>query len=305
MLTDSDYNGVHASRPAWNRIVLLGASGLLGTEFHGLLKSTSRNLIAPTRNELDLFDAEQTRSFIQAGDLVINCVAWTAVDAAEVEQVAAFALNAELPRLLAAVCNRVGAKMMHFSTDYVFGKRAFGVPIPTNAEYSPNSVYGRSKMEGELAVLSELEGALVLRTAWLYGAGGRNFVDTVIRRLLQGEEIRVVADQFGQPTWARSLAQQAMSLANSGASGVFHTSSTGHTSWFGLAARVAKVLQLDQQLVSPIRTSEYPTAASRPHWSVLDPRGLPPGVSSQPSWERQLDDYLSGRTGAQRSPSAD
>jgi dTDP-4-dehydrorhamnose reductase len=221
---------------------------------------------------------------------VVNCAAWTAVDDAEEHEDRALAVNGSGVANLATACARVGARLMQPSTDYVFAGTS-PAPYAEDDEPAPRTAYGRTKLAGEQAVLRILPDAgYVLRTAWLYGARGPNFVRTMIRLEAGRDTVAVVDDQHGQPTWTTDVARQILLLAGSDAKpGVYHATATGQTTWFGLARAVFELLGADPGRVTPTSSSELARPAPRPAYSVLghaawDQAGLPP----LPPWPDSL-----------------
>lgn len=262
---------------------------MLGTELVETLQQQHIPVVALTRAEADITDAVSVRSRIQAGDIVVNCAAWTRVDDAESHRDAAFAINAEGPRVLAQTCAGADARLIHFSTDYVFGDVPAGTPIAVNAPTHPNSVYGESKALGETFVREVLgEDALIVRIAWLYGGHGRNFVSTICGKLDQGAALRVVDDQIGQSTWTRDVARATLALVKLGSTGTHHLTNAGQCSWFEFACAIAELTGHDPALITPVPSSEYPTPAKRPAWSVL---ASDPHVQMQP-WRLALAEFL-------------
>lgn len=214
--------------------------------------------------------------------VVVNAAGWTDVDAAEAHEEAAYAVNAAGPALLATACARVGARLLQVSTDYVFSGADRTEPYDVDDPTGPRTAYGRTKLAGELAVREVLpDASWVVRTAWLYGAAGRNFVRTMARLERAQETVRVVDDQTGSPTWSRELADGLVALAASDVpAGTLHAAGHGATTWYGLARAVFTELGADADRVLPAATGDLPRAASRPAWSVLSPRawddaGLP------------------------------
>jgi dTDP-4-dehydrorhamnose reductase len=220
----------------------------------------------------------------------VNCAAWTAVDDAEAHEDRALAVNGAGAANLAAACAAGGARLVQPSTDYVFGGTS-GRPYAEDDEPAPRTAYGRTKLAGEQAVLELLpDGGYVLRTAWLYGAHGPNFVRTMIRLEAARDTVAVVDDQHGQPTWAGDVARQIRLLAESDVKpGIYHASSTGQTTWLGLARAVFELLGTDPGRVTPTSSTELARPAPRPAYSVLghaawDQAGLPP----LPHWRDSL-----------------
>ncbi|GAC1439638.1 MAG: dTDP-4-dehydrorhamnose reductase [Mycobacteriales bacterium] len=214
--------------------------------------------------------------------VVVNCAAYTAVDAAETDEEAAYAVNAAGPALLATACAKVGARLIHVSTDYVFPGDAT-TPYEVDAPTGPKGAYGRTKLAGEQAVREILpDASYVVRTAWLYGATGKNIIKTMIRLERERDTVAFVGDQTGSPTWSRDLAAGLLSLAGAEAPpGLYHATNRGETTWYGLARAVFEELGADPDRVRSIRTEDYPLPAPRPAYSVLSPRawdeaGLPP-----------------------------
>lgn len=267
------------------RWLVTGAAGMLGRDLTGLLRARGADFIPLTRADLDITDQAGTAKAVAEArpDVVVNCAAWTAVDAAEDHEEEALAINGLGAASLAAACARAGAILVHPSTDYVFDGRA-SAPYAEDAPTAPASAYGRTKLAGERAVRAALpDASYVVRTAWLYGAHGKNFAKTMLRLAASGASPGVVADQHGQPTWTADVARQVYALVEKRASpGVYHATSSGHTTWHGFAAEIFRryhaVLAQEQRrgdperaVVSPrpITTAEYPTPAARPAYSVL------------------------------------
>lgn len=258
------------------KILVTGGSGQLGHEVLKLLRGTAHEVIAPARAELDLLAPESIGAVIaqQRPDQVINCAAYTAVDRAESESQAAFTVNRDAAGALATAVAATGGRMLQVSTDFVFdGKQTR--PYREEDTTAPLGVYGSSKLAGEQAVLAALPRAVVLRTAWVYGAHGHNFVKTMLRVAGEGKPLRVVNDQVGTPTWAADIARVILRLIDTDASGVLHYTNAGQTSWHGFAAAILEEAQalgfpVLTRAAEPIPTSGYPTPAQRPAWSVLD-----------------------------------
>lgn len=231
-------------------------------------------VVAPTRQELDICDPVAIGRALQgAPDLVINAAAYTAVDRAESEPDAAGRVNAEAVAALADACRERTIRLVHYSTDFIFDGRS-GSPYRPGDVPAPLGVYGRTKLTGEQAAAGVLDN-LVIRTAWVYGAGGSNFVATVLRLLRERDELRIVADQVGTPTHAASLARATWQLAGQDARGVLHFTDAGVASWYDFAVAIqeeALAAGLTERTVPivPIATADYPTPARRPAYSVLD-----------------------------------
>ena len=270
------------------RWLITGAAGMLGTDLVALLTAAGEPVTGLSRKDLDITDPVAIAAAVEAAkpDVVVNCAAWTAVDDAESSEDEALAINGRAVASLATACRSAGAALVQPSTDYVFDGSATS-PYAEDAVPAPRTAYGRTKLAGEQAVLSTLpEAAYVVRTAWLYGSNGPNFVRTMLRLAHSGTSPAVVDDQRGQPTWSLDVARQIRSLIRVGApSGVYHATSSGETTWFGLAREVFRLYRsaqtedpqdlqkadIERTVVSPrpITTAEYPLPAPRPAYSVL------------------------------------
>ncbi len=288
--------------------LVTGAGGMLGTDLVAALAARGEHVTGLARAELDVTDAAAVTDAIgSAGpDAVVNCAAWTGVDDAETAEEQALAVNGRGPANLAAACARTGARLIHLSTDYVFAGDA-GHPYAENGVPAPRTAYGRTKLAGERAVLAALPGAAyVVRTAWLYGAHGPSFVRTMIKLEDQRPAVDVVDDQHGQPTWTADVAAQIIALVDAGAAaGIYHATSGGQTTWFGLAREVFGLLGADQDRVRPIPTSAMPRPAPRPAYSVLGhgawaAAGIPPIGD----WRTALHRAFPGVLAAQRAAAA-
>ncbi len=247
---------------------MVGAAGMLGREVVGAFGEDGWEVAPLTRAELDITDPVACRGAVEGADVVVNGAAWTAVDAAEEHEPAAFAVNALGPASLARACSGAGARLVHVSTDYVFAGDAAG-PYAEEAVTAPRSAYGRTKLAGEWAVTSAGPEHMVLRTAWLYGDGGC-FPRTIARLLSEREEISVVDDQRGQPTWTVDVADLALRLVRAGApGGTYHATAGGATTWCDFAREVASAVGADRERVRATSTDAFPRPAPRPASSVL------------------------------------
>lgn len=254
-------------------VLVTGGAGQLGRALLAAAPPGVR-VIAPTRAELDITNADQVAGAIAAAqpDLVINAAAWTAVDQAEAEEAAALQANATAVAHLATAAAASGARFVQVSTDYVFDGRACQPYRPDSAP-APASAYGRTKLAGERAAAAHHPAPLIIRTAWVYAATGQNFVQTMLRLMAERDEVRVVADQVGTPTHAASLARAIWALQ--GETGTFHWTDAGIASWYDFAQAIqdeAMALGLLDRAVPilPIATADFPTPTPRPAWSVLD-----------------------------------
>ncbi|HEY1620005.1 MAG TPA: dTDP-4-dehydrorhamnose reductase [Streptosporangiaceae bacterium] len=272
--------------------LVTGGAGMLGRDMTSVLLAAGAQVTALRRDELDITSQDAVLTAVRRlrPQVVVNCAAWTAVDDAESHEAAAMAVNGGGAANLAAACAAVGARLVQVSTDYVFG----GTAARPYAEYQatgPRSAYGRTKLAGEQAVLSRLpEAGYVVRTAWLYGAHGRSFVGTMIRLAGQQDRVRVVDDQAGQPTWTADVARQILLLLRSGAEpGIYHATSTGQTTWHGLASEVFRLLGTDPGRVEAIASGDLVRPAPRPAYSVLGhDRWQAAGLPAPPPWRESL-----------------
>lgn len=288
------------------KVLINGRNGQVSHELQRRLGAVGE-LIVLGRDQLDLAQPDQIRRQVQnvRPDLIINAAAHTAVDLAESEPQAAFAINAVAPGILAEEALALDIPLIHYSTDYVFdGLKA----DPYNEDDTPNplGVYGKSKLAGEQAIKDVQGKHLILRTSWVYSTHGRNFLLTMQRLLQEKPELRVVADQIGAPTWAGTIANSTLALierwrANEVANwGTYHLSAQGETSWFGFAQAIGEALRQQGKpcaTLLPIPSSDYPTPAARPLNSRLDCSRLQRdwGVS-QPDWQTALRECLSEQT---------
>ena len=251
------------------KVLLTGRNGQVGWELARLLP-TLGELVSTGRDELDLADDDAIRRLVRAAkpQLIVNAAAYTAVDKAESEPELAMRINGTAPGVLAEEAKRLGALLVHYSTDYVFDgtkSSAYVEDDPPN----PLSAYGRSKLAGERAIRASGCRHLILRTSWVYGPRGKNFFLTIAARARAGEPLRVVADQRGVPTTSRFLAEKTLALLAKDASGLLHLVPAGETTWYDFAREIVQ-LTGSRSEVQPIKTGEYPVAARRPANSVLD-----------------------------------
>lgn len=280
------------------RILLLGNQGQLGQEIPPLL-STLGEVIGVGRKQLDLTQPEQIRQAIAQvhPHYIVNAAAYTAVDQAESEPDLAQAVNGTAPQIMAESAQKIGATLLHVSTDYVFDGRK-KIPYQEDDTTNPLSVYGKSKLAGELGIQQSCDRYLIVRTAWVYGSQGKgNFVKTMLRLGAQRDQLRVVADQSGTPTWTRDLASAIAQLLiqfdrGKAATGIYHFTNSGETTWYNFALAIfeeARALgfPLQIQQVVPITTPDYPTPAQRPGYSVLSTQKLTHLLEKYPPYWRQ------------------
>jgi len=250
------------------RWLITGGGGMLA---HDLRNALSRDdVVAPTHAELDITDPAAVNAAMADIDVVVNTAAFTGVDAAERDEPAATAVNTTGAEVVARAAHARGARMVQLSTDYVFDGRS-REPYDERTAISPLNAYGRSKAGGEAAVRAAThDDALVVRTAWLYGAGGPNFARTILRLLNENDEVPVVTDQTGQPTWSADLADQIVALLEVEApGGIYHATNSGQASWFEFARAIASEAGIDPDKVVATTSAAFDRPAARPQWSVL------------------------------------
>lgn len=245
---------------------------------------------------LDITDRTAVSTFVadNAIDIIVNCAAYTAVDRAESEPERALLLNATAPGYLAEAIEHRGGHLIQISTDYAFDGTAH-TPYTEDLPTCPTSVYGRTKLAGEEAVLAANPSAMIIRTAWLYSTFGNNFVKTMLRLGREKSELGVIFDQIGTPTYARDLAAVIMTAINKGIiPGVYHFSNEGVCSWYDFTLAIHRIAGITTCRVRPLHTAEYPTPAARPHYSVLDKTKIKTTYSIEiPHWEASLRDCIS------------
>lgn len=286
------------------RILVTGAGGLLGTEVAREVSVRGHVLVALDRGALDVTDEDAVRGRVAAESpaWVVHCAAYTAVDRAEQEPEVALRVNRDGARHVARAAARAGARMAHISTDYVFDGRK-RAPYRPDDEPAPLSVYGATKLAGERAVLeADLDGRrpLVARTGWMYGAGGRNFVDAILERAHRGEALRVVDDQVGRPSWARNVARGVIELIERDGEGIWHVADGGTATWLELAREAVRLAGLEVR-VDGVSSAEWGAPAHRPTWSVLDVTATEEALGRpMEPWREALGRYLAGRRGGPR-----
>jgi dTDP-4-dehydrorhamnose reductase len=267
---------------------VLGHAGMLGQDFMAALEA--RDVSGFDRAEFDITDKASVKSIVTGFDVVINCAAWTAVDDAEEKEPAALAINGVGPKNVAEACKQSGAKLIHISTDYVFGGDST-LPYAEDALVGPKSAYGRTKLAGEIAVRETLPNDhYIVRTAWLYGEHGPNFVKTMIDLEKTKDTISVVDDQSGQPTWTKDLVAQIISMIDHKVpAGTYHGTSSGQTTWFGLTQRIYELIGADPNRVLATTSDAFPRPAPRPAYSVLGhDKWAAVGMTPIRNWEEAL-----------------
>ncbi len=288
------------------RILVLGRHGQVGAALTQSLQSLGE-LITLDRAQLDLANQDAIRTALRELQprMIINAAAYTAVDAAESDEATAFQINAEAPRVIAEESERLGATLIHYSTDDVFDGGKQGAWLEDDAT-APLSAYGRSKLAGEQAITNVGGTHLILRTSWVYGRHGKNFLLTMLKLAETRDELAVVDDQMGAPTWAVTIADAtAAIIRDSGEpaqlaalSGVYHLCAGGHTSWFGFAEAIFAHASVQRKpKLRPITTAEYPTPAKRPANSMLNTDKFRHTFGDLPAWDDALQNCMQVRLG--------
>ncbi|MFD0719835.1 dTDP-4-dehydrorhamnose reductase [Streptomyces globosus] len=271
---------------------------MLGRDLLAVLEDAGIEAAGLRRADLDVTDAAAVRAAVAGAAVVVNCAAWTDVDGAETAEDAATAVNGTGVRVLAAACADAGARLLHVSTDYVLPGDA-SEPYREDAETGPLNAYGRSKLAGERAVAELLpQDGYTVRTAWLYGEHGPNFVATMLKLAAQRDTLDVVDDQHGQPTWSRALAHRLVelglaALAGRAPAGVYHGTASGRTTWLGLAREAYRLAGLDPERIRPTTSAAFVRPAARPAFSVLGhDRWAEAGLAPLADWREQLAEAL-------------
>jgi len=309
------------------RILLIGKNGQVGRELNRIFADTSE-LRALGREELDLTEPACVRKAIREfrPNVIVNAAAYTAVDRAESEEVLARSINADAPAAMAEEATRIGAALVHYSTDYVFDGSK-NTPYAENDPTNPLSVYGRTKLAGEDAICQIGGRYLIFRTEWVYATQGKNFLLTILRLATEREELRIVSDQTGAPTWSREIAAATVKIIGkewqraeneeflAARSGTYHLTAAGQTSWFGFACAIVEYVRrcsdrpawlaaaiggkpVILRRISPIATKDYPTPARRPAYSVLSSALLAQTFGVKlPDWRIQLETAMAPQEG--------
>ena len=277
-------------------ILITGCNGQLGNEMQLLEKDFPQHVYFNTDvAELDITDRQAVEAFVNENQIdgIVNCAAYTAVDKAEDNEALCQKLNAEAPVYLAHAVGQRGGWMIQISTDYVFDGTNH-TPYTEDEDTCPNSVYGRTKLVGELNVQKLCERSVIIRTAWLYSTFGSNFVKTMIRLGKEKPELGVIFDQIGTPTYARDLAVAIFAVINQGVvPGIYHFSNEGVISWYDFTKAIHRLAGITTCHVRPLHTAEYPTPAKRPHYSVLDKTKIKQTYHIEiPYWEESLKDCI-------------
>lgn len=289
--------------PGRYRWLVVGSAGMLGRQLVADLTAAGANVSTLTRSQLDVTDAPAVTAAVrEAGaDIVVNTTAYTAVDAAETDEAQALAVNGDGPANLAAACAATGSVLLHMSTDYVFPGDAT-TPYAEDARTGPATAYGRTKLVGEQRVRELLpDRSAIVRTAWLYGPGGANFVSTMLRLERERDHVDVVDDQHGQPTStavvSKALRDLGPLVAAGAAAGAFHATCSGATTWFGLARKAFELAGADPDRVRPTDSSTFKRPAPRPSYSVLShARWAEVGLGAPLGWEQALEEAFPALT---------
>ena len=273
-------------------ILITGCNGQLGNEMQlQAAKNTQYNYFFTDVAELDITNRDAVVSFVKDNeiDCIVNCAAYTAVDKAEENEELANLLNNIAPGYLAEAVETRGGALIQISTDYVFDGTAH-IPYKETESTCPNSVYGRTKLAGEQNAQAHCKNTVIIRTAWLYSTFGNNFVKTMIRLGKEKEQLGVIFDQIGTPTYAGDLADAIMTVINKGiVPGVYHFSNEGTLSWYDFTKAIHRIAGINTCKVNPLHTEEYPTPAARPHYSVLDKTKIKQTYGIEvPYWEDSL-----------------
>lgn len=275
------------------KILVTGANGQLGNELRNVLESEiPGNTLYTDIAELDLTNAEAVMTYVKLHEIshIVNCAAYTAVDRAEEQKLECAAININAVQNLANAADAVGAKIIHISTDYVFDGTAHR-PYKESDKVNPISQYGTTKRKGETALLALAPDSIIIRTSWLYSPYGNNFVKTMLRLGMERPEIKVVCDQIGTPTYALDLAKAIYKVlaSHQWVEGIYHFSNEGACSWYDFTKAIHRIAGIKNCEVYPIPTEEYPTAAARPYYSILDKSRIKAtyGVDV-PYWEDSL-----------------
>ena len=278
-------------------ILITGCNGQLGNEMQLLEKEHPQHTFFNTDvQELDITDQQTVEQFVNENriDGIVNCAAYTAVDKAEDNEELARLLNSVAPAYLAAAIERRGGWLVQISTDYVFDGTNH-TPYTESEPTCPNSVYGRTKLAGEVQAMEACQRTMIIRTAWLYSTFGNNFVKTMIRLGREKQELGVIFDQIGTPTYARDLARAIFVAIEQGiVPGIYHFSNEGVISWYDFTKAIHRLAGITTCHVRPLHTSEYPTPANRPHYSVLDKTKMKDTYGIEvPYWEESLQECIS------------
>lgn len=280
------------------KVLVTGTNGQLGHDVIKRLEQNSIEYLGTDRNTLDLSNEEQVKKVIRNynPDVVVHCAAYTAVDKAEDEKELCYAVNVLGTRYIAQACNEIGAKIVYISTDYVFDGEG-DEPFEIIDKPNPINYYGKTKYEGELEVQKIFDKYFIVRTSWVFGSNGNNFVKTMLRLGKERDEISVVADQIGSPTYTYDLAKLLVEMIQTDKYGIYHATNEGYCSWYEFACEIFKQADIEVK-VNPINTLDYPANAKRPKNSRLSKRNLElEGLSKLLDWKLTLNKYLNELNG--------
>lgn len=280
-------------------ILVTGSNGQLGRSIRKEAENATDNYIFTDVNELDITDPVAVRNFVRENkvDVIVNCAAYTNVDAAEDNEKTAMKINGEAPGILAHAMKEKGGSLIHISTDYVFGGSGKNEPLKEDQEPSPTGAYGRTKLKGEENIINSKASAIILRTAWLYSDYGNNFVEKILNLLKGRDTIKVVFDQCGTPTYASDLAKAIVDIIRErkihGNEGVYHFSNEGVCSWYDFAHAAKQLAGLKDKKVLPCHSSEFPSKVIRPAYSVLDKTKYKETFGREvPHWHDSLEECI-------------
>jgi dTDP-4-dehydrorhamnose reductase len=278
------------------KIMITGDKGQLGTDCTKVFGET-HDVLGVDIDEVDITKLPDIELLVQQfrPNIIVNCAGYTRVDDCEIEKELAWKANVTGAENLAKCVDKYGDRLIHISTDYVFdGRKKVPEPYVETDKTNPISNYGMSKLEGEKAIQNTTNRFIILRTAWLFGVNGHNFLKTMLKLSLRSSDtkIKVVNDQFGSPTWSYRLAHQIERLVETNAQGIFHATSEGHCTWYELAVYFLKKMNVPHTII-PCTTEEYPTSAPRPMNSILENRNLKEkGLNIMADWKSDVDEFV-------------
>lgn len=278
------------------KVVVTGGGGQLATAIERLGKASENEYLITTLEQMDICSVESLSEGLKGADIVVNCAAYTNVEAAEDNAEEAMSVNRDGVRNIATICAERGIKLIHISTDFVFGGDAERrTPYLESDTPAPINVYGRTKAEGEREAMKATK-AIILRTSWLYAPWGKNFLNTILARAREGAELKVVDDQRGTPTSALGLAEAIVAIIESGAwrtmTGIYHYSDLGECTWYDFAREILHKAKIDAD-ITPCKSSDWPSKAQRPHYSVLDKsRIASSNIVTLKTWQERLEEVI-------------
>lgn len=287
-------------------ILVTGANGQLGRSIRKEAEKSADNYIFTDVQELDIIDLSAVEKFVSdnAIDIIVNCAAYTNVDAAEDNEPIAMKINGDAPGILAKAVKKNNGSLIHISTDYVFGGSGKNIPLTEEQPPAPTGAYGRTKLKGEEEIMKAGASAVILRTAWLYSDYGNNFVEKILKLLDSRDSIKVVFDQCGTPTYATDLAKAIVDMISErkikGNEGIYHFSNEGVCSWYDFAYAAADLSNMKNKKVFPCHSSEFPSKVVRPPYSVLDKTKYKKTFGKEiPHWHKSLKIWTEKRNSKQ------